>query len=303
MKKLLVLALTAVLIMSLLTINVSAADFSIPKALTAPTVDGKINADEWANALAIDMKQDNLNWVASVNPSTGNSMFYFMWDAEFIYFAADVKDTTVASNMPAFGGALNVGDGTQWAIYGMDSTAGNAEGEQQLFFSIHPKTDSGAPDVYEHFSIIDQIPAAKIAAVFNGAAYTLECAMPFATFAEAFGNGFINEIKGVVGQQWKMDLVLMDADEDGGQSLGTYGSWFDPAPANVFTLADTGAGIDPTPAVVETEAPVVDEAGEAAPVTTTTTTTAAQTSDYAVISTSVVLLACAAAVVFFGKKR
>lgn len=301
MKKLLVLTITAVLLMSLLTFNVSAADLSIPKALTAPAVDGKINADEWANALAIDMKQDNLNWVASVNPSTGNSMFYFMWDADYLYFAADVKDTTVSSLIPAFGAALNTGDGTQLAVYGIDSTTGPTDGSELLFFSVHPKTDSGAPDVYEHFSIINQIPEAKIASAFNGAAYTLECAIPYSTFAQAKSNGFINEIKGIVGQQWKMDLIIMDADEDGGQSLGTNAAWFDPNTSNTYTLADTGAGIDTTSAVVETEAPVVVDAGEAAPVTTTAT--AAQTSDYAIVSTSVVLLACAAAVVFFSKKR
>lgn len=244
------------------------------------------------------MKVDNLNWVVSVNPSTGNSVYYFMWDADYVYFAADVKDTTVSDLIPTFGQALNVGDGTQWAIYGMDSTAGNDQGMKQLFFSIHPKTDTGAPDVYEHFSIKTQITAAKIASKINGAAYTLECAVPFSTFAEAFGNGFINEIKAAAGQQWKMDLVIMDADGSS-QSLATNAAWFDPSTSNTYTLVEAGAGINPTPAAVETEAPeIAEEAGEAAPVVTP----AAQTSDIAVAS-SVILLACAAAVVFLNKKR
>lgn len=110
MKKLLVIAMTAVLLISLFAVNLSAAELSIPRALTAPVIDGKINADEWANALAIDMKQDNLNWVLDVNPSSGNSMYYFMWDAGYIYFAADVKDTTVSDIIPSYGAALNSGD-------------------------------------------------------------------------------------------------------------------------------------------------------------------------------------------------
>lgn len=297
MKKFLALATTAVLFLSLFTFNVSAADLSIPKALTAPTIDGKINADEWKDALSVDMNQTLLNWVASVNPSTGASKFYFMWDANNLYYAADVKDTTVSSLVPAFGAALNVGDGTQLSIYGKDATTSPApmDGSELLFFSVHPKTDSGAPDVYEHFNTINQIPEAKIASVFSGAAYTLECAIPFSTLAKVYGNGFINEIKGIVGQQWKMDLIIMDADDAGGQSLGTNASWFDPTTSNTYTLADTGAGINPAPA--ETAAPAGTDT------TAPATTPAAQTSDFALISTTAVMLLCTAAVVLLRKKK
>jgi hypothetical protein len=299
MKKLLALAITAVLFLSMFSFNVSAADLSIPKALTAPAIDGKINADEWKNALAIDVKQDSLNWVAKVNPSTGDSKMYFMWDANNIYFAADVKDTTVSSILPKFGEALNSGDGTQLAIYGIDATTNPApqDGSELLFFSVHPKTDSGAPDVYEHFSIKSQIKEAKIASAFNGAAYTIECAIPFSTLATAKSNGFINEIKGIVGQKWKMDLIIMDADETGGQSLGTNAAWFDPTTSNTYTLADTGAGIDPASTAAETAAPAGTDT------TAPATTTAAQTSDFAVISTKAVMLLCTAAVILLRKKK
>lgn len=294
MKKLLVFAMTAVLLLSLFTVNVSAAELSIPKALTAPVIDGTINADEWANALTIDMNQDSLNWVASVNPSSGNSTFYFMWDSDYVYFAADVKDTTASDIVPAFGAALNSGDGTQWAIYGMDSTEGTDAGEQMLFISIHPKTDSGDPDVYEHFNLMSQVSDAKIASAVNDSAYTLECAMPFSTFAAAYDNGFINEIKGVAGQQWKMDLVIMDADGSD-QSLGTNAAWFDPSTSNVYTLSDTGAGIDPAPAAEVTDAADPDAEAPA--------TDAPQTADMKIASASAVLLACAAAVILLKKKR
>ena len=288
MKKLLIFARISVLLTGFFALTLSAAELSIPRALTAPVIDGKINADEWENALAIDMKQDNLNWVLDINPSSGNSMFYFMWDAGYIYFAADVRDTTVSDIIPSYGAALNSGDGTQWAVYGMDSTGGTTEGEQMMFFSIHPKTDNSRPDVYEHFNQIAQIADAEIASVFNGSAYTLECAMPFSVFAAAYANGFINEIKGVTGQQWKMDLVIMDADGSD-QSLGTNAAWFDPAASNTYTLVDTGAGIDPTPPAAETQAEPA-----AAPVTTSAVP-AAQTSDY--LLPSLILLACAAAVI------
>ncbi|MDD4773909.1 MAG: sugar-binding protein [Eubacteriales bacterium] len=297
MKKLLVIAMTAVLLISLFAVNLSAAELSIPRALTAPVIDGKINADEWANALAIDMKQDNLNWVLDVNPSSGNSMYYFMWDAGYIYFAADVKDTTVSDIIPSYGAALNSGDGTQWAFYGMDSTGGTTEGEQMMFFSIHPKADNGQPDVYEHFNQIAQLADVKIASVFSGTAYILECAVPFSVFAAAYANGFINDIKGVAGQQWKMDLVIMDADGSD-QSLGTNAAWFDPAASNTYTLVDAGAGIDPAPPAAETQAEAAAEA-EAEAEAAAPVTTAAQTSDYALAS--LILMAFAAAVM--RKKR
>jgi hypothetical protein len=295
MKKTITLIMSLLVFSVLFSSSISATDLSVPKALSAPAIDGKINADEWANALSVELTLDNLNWVANANPSIEKSMYYFMWDADYLYFAADVKDTTESSILPAFGQALNAGDGTQLAIYGMDSTTGPTDGSEMLFFTIHPKTDSGEPDVYEHFNAVRQISEAKIASVFNGAAYTLECAIPFSVFNEIYNNGFINDIKGVSGQKWKMDLVIMDADDAGSQSLGTNAAWFDPNTSNTYTLADTGAGIDPTPAPVET--PETAETGAAAPVETT----APQTGDITLISA--VILACAAAVIISGKKR
>jgi hypothetical protein len=223
----------------------------VPKALSAPTIDGTINTDEWANALAVDMSGDKLYWVADTGFTVGASTYYFMWDDKNFYFAANVADTSVPNATPKYGDALNSGDGTQLGIFGVDGkTAG--QGTDHLFFTFHPKTDTGSPDIYEHFNIIKQIANAEygatIASVMNGSSYTLEATIPWTVFATIYSNGFVNEIKGVEGQKMLISPCVMDLNQDGGQSLGTATGWFDAATTDTFVLAAATAGIDPNAA-------------------------------------------------------
>jgi hypothetical protein len=305
MKRILSLAVTALLLLSLLGAAAFAYDpvkYDIPKAVTPPVVDGAAGDGEWDNALAVEMMPlADLNYVADANNALGEgSVFRFMWDESNLYFLISVADKSVPDSAPPYGDALNSGDGVQFGVFG--PTGGEAGvGETHLFFTMHPKTDNGSPDIYEHFNIVDQIAnethGAKIASTFqNDSAYTVEGYIPWSVFATVYKNGFTDEIKGVSGQQLRISCVVMEMN-GGEQSLITKGGWFDFDETDTYTLTDAPAGFVPAP---ETEAPVeeapapVAEEAPAAAAAPAAATPAAQTGDTAAI---IVLLASAAAVI------
>lgn len=290
MKKALSLIVIAVMLTTLFALSVSAApvNYSIPKATTAPTIDGKISADEYKDALVVELKKGDTNlFVPAGSIDTfGGAKFQFMWGDAGIYFVAEVADTTAPASAPAAGtGSYNSGDGIQFNIYTATTIAGSNVGDC-LFFSYHPKTAEGTPAVGEHFvygtgGAGGEVPEAKVASVMNGNAYTIEGLIPKEAFAKltapiTLGSGSIIY----------MNDVVMEMDDAGTQSLIIDNEWFDGAKANVYTLVDTAAG------------PSAAAPTEASP---DTTTTAPQTSDAGMMA--VIGLFAASAIAFAVVKK
>lgn len=303
MKKILSLAVSALLLLSLFGAAAFAYDpvsYDIPKAVTAPVIDGAMGDGEWDNALVVEMMPlADLNYVVDSNNALGEgTAFRFMWDESNLYYLISVADTSVPDSAPPYGDALNSGDGVQFGVFG--PTGGDAGvGESHLFFTMHPKTDNGSPDLYEHFNIVDQIAndthGAKIASTFqNDSAYTVEGYIPWSVFATIYKNGFTDEIKGVSGQQLRISCVVMELNGSD-QSLITKGGWFNFDETDIYTLTDAPAGFIPAPEteapVEEAPAPVAEEAPAAA--APAAEITSAQTGDAAAI----ILLAAAAAII------
>lgn len=289
MKKALSLVLFAVMLVSIFAMSATAApvNYSVPKATTAPTIDGTISADEWKDAVVLEMKKGDTNLFLGTGTldTFGGAKFSYMWGDAGIYFLAEVADTTAAASAPASGtGSYNNGDGIQFNIYTSTELAGATVGDT-LFFSYNPKTADGVAEVGEHFVYGDggtggNVPEAKIAVVYNGTAYTMEGLIPKEAFAKlnapiTLGSGSVIH----------MNSVVMEMDDAGNQSLIIDNEWFNGALASVYTLVDTAAG-------PSAEAP-----------TETPTTEAPQTSDAGVIAILGLFVASAIAFAVVKKNK
>lgn len=302
MKKLFSIFLV-VLFTAYLAVSVSAgatndAQYNIPKAAVAPTIDGKITDDEWNNALALKLNKDTTDAVAGTLDTCPESTFYWMWDDAGLYFFADVKDTTdPGSVLPQNNGSYNSLDGVQFCIY-PDVTASGANVGDLYFWSL-VIAEGGVAEIGEHFVFGTggagaDVEDAVIAGTKNGTAYTVEAFMPKVCWGGSNKPLVIAE-----GTTFAMTNVIMEHDGTT-QSLIIDSGWFDANISNKYTLTSDVAGHVKAP---ETEAAVVAEdvaAEEVAAVTTPAP--AAQTGDIAAAS-SVILLACAAAVLVLNKKK
>lgn len=234
--------------------------FNVPKAVAAPTVDGVINADEWANALVVDMPKGatflHEGDVAYTGDTYEGATFKFMWTEEGIWFAASVTDKTESNALVAANaGSYNNGDGLQFNIYTARDIVGALNGEM-LFFSYTPKADDGKPYVGEHFCYGDgatgqNVAAAKIASKMgaDGTSYDIEGLIP----AESFGK-VAKAISIASGAKFYMNNIVMENDGTGTHIISD-NKWFDGATANEYVLTDAVAG--PVP---QTEAPTTAEA-------------------------------------------
>jgi len=154
MKKLLAIFLAAIFLNSILaTIPASAAppkQYPILRAATPPTLDGKVEADEWQGAKVgfIDNTVSDLKWGDSDNPIKTD--FYLMWDDSGVYFAAVAKDDPSGFVKLADGEEhTKLGDGVQLIIdpsYTVNETEILQVAHNGYIFDIYPDTPW-----YEHW--------------------------------------------------------------------------------------------------------------------------------------------------------
>ncbi len=305
MKKTLPILFAGLLIAAMSTSAAAQSFRDIPNAVAAPTIDGSIDAAEWANALTISVEDgQNLNWVTTDAESKfgqGSSVL-LMWDADYLYVAAAMNDETISATNPEAGGALNSGDGVQLCFYASDSAA-NGAGSDNLFWDFLPWTgdshDPATAETYEHFNIADTTPNVKIASTVSDKGYVMEFAIPWSEFAVVADNGYGATYKGEVGTQMIMMVAVMDMDSAGGQSLGYItDAWCDPATTDVYTLSAASAGTAP---VVETPADETQTPAEGDTAPVEDTTTAPITADAGIALAGLALAASAAVVL--GKKK
>jgi hypothetical protein len=249
MKKILSIILVTVLAFALcvpFAVSAEPKSFNVPRAAAAPTIDGVINADEWAGALVVEMKagDDSINVPAGDADGFKGAVFQFMWSEEGIYFSVVSTGNNEPFGVPvADNGSYNTGNGPQFNMFPTRDSAG-AVGET-FFFSYHPCADDGKPYVGEHFiygtgGAGENVPEAKIAAVMNGNDYTLEGLIPAAALAKSD-----IPIKVESGAVLIWNNVIMFTDDGGAQGLAADAGWFSAEDCNAYTLTETLAGILP----------------------------------------------------------
>ncbi|MGN1408896.1 MAG: sugar-binding protein [Eubacteriales bacterium] len=281
---------------------------SIPKAAVAPTIDGVITEDEWANALAIKVNADTTNAVAGSLDTCPDATYYWMWDDAGIYFFGDVKDETENGAVHTYGeGSYNSGDGIQFCIY-PDTTMTGSTAFTLYFWSLVVCAD-GEVGVGEHFTFGTgsqgfDVPEVKAACTKTGNSYTIEAFLPAEVWTDS-----IPPLEIAEGTTFSMANVLMEHDGIT-QSLMSDTAWFDGANSNKYTLTNDVAGhvdapetepeTEPAPVAepeTEPEAPAETEPAETEPVeepkAAETVTTAPQTFDIGVISAVAAIISLA----------
>ena len=150
MKKILT-GVLAVSLLASLAISASALEDEERTDVTVyyntPTIDGTINNGEWDQANALDVTADNaMLWGG--DEINNLVYFYYSWDEQGLYLAADVSDTDVC--MPADISEVYNLDAFQIAI-DPAGLIGDDAGGGAMFYSIGPMKDGNLGAVYHPY--------------------------------------------------------------------------------------------------------------------------------------------------------
>ena len=260
MKKALATILCLAFLIGTTLMPAAASDqISVPMAQTSPTLDGIIDADEWANAYMHDLRLGSgvelFDAYATDIPSYYlGSVFYYMWNDDGLYAAADVKMDMGTFQNPERGEANFVSGSIQFCVWDEN---GGGMGEMLMWLTCHAEAADGRPVVTNANVGMDDAPGISMAAVKSADGYTAEVLISTAALAE-YG---IN-----VGAGAKL-MILTDTivDDPSGQVECVCDSpgW---SALYTYTLSETPAGKAEVAEVAEAEeAEEVEEIAEAAP--------------------------------------
>ncbi len=152
----------------------------IRKAAVSPVVDGKITAKEWYNALVIDISGTNteINWYMNGDAKRTfgeGSTVAMLWDAEYIYYAFDLKYNADWTHE----GAL----GDESFEFRLSETSSGGEGN---FYTMIVTPSAGTCTV--NGTEVEGIKVAKE----TSESYKVEIALPISAFASFVKNGAVD---------------------------------------------------------------------------------------------------------------
>lgn len=269
MKKSLVFG-AALIFAAMLSVNVTAAPVSTDILKGTPVIDGALD-DIYTQSASYELDNFGFYCWGDVTEDTGTrATAYFLWDSDYLYFAAAVTDATSCSS----GGEGN------WQNDAVESWFTDNDSH----FKIHASADGlnffvGADgDGAASFDF----SAAKYKAVRSDGSYVIECAYPLSDLAE--GRKFSYTLQ--------IDDITTDT-IDNGCASGSQTSEYE------FTLSSKEVAypvvIEETPeAAPAEEAPVTESADTQAPA-------AAQTSDM-IIPAAVIMAAAIGGYILLDKK-
>lgn len=286
MKKLFFLLLTTLLCIFMAFPSMALGAYDIPLAQTAPTIDGKYDADEWAGAWHVLLDGANPQYIQTANSITDEYYpkwdFYVMWDPDNFYFAVvckgdetptpkkmesgmDTRDNTIRGDgiqmfiNPSGDYKQNSGKDAGTATYGAacvwtDFYCEYADGVTPFSWAYDPydgdKIDA-MPDCIKQY---------VIGGSRNGDSYVIECMAPWKAINGTTSGGddqWVMTFPRKAGDKVIFDFHTLDYDGTGNQCR--YGITPDGAAGQTtldmfsqFTLVSDLAGKAP---VVETAAP------------------------------------------------
>ena len=225
MKKILASAMAVSMIAALAVSASAIADeerTDVTVYYNTPTIDGTINNGEWDQANALDVTADNaMLWGG--DEINNLVYFYYSWDEQGLYLAADVSDTDVC--MPADISEVYNLDAFQIAI-DPAGLIGDDEGAGAMFYSIGPMKDGKLGAVYHPYGgaaeEFDYTGAYKL----TDAGWQFEMIIPWTSIEILAGDGY--EWHHADGEVINALLCVLDREEDG-------------AIANCYQITKTGA--------------------------------------------------------------
>lgn len=225
MKKLLTGAL-AVSLLASLAISASALEDAERTDVTVyantPTIDGVINDGEWDKDNALDVNADNaMLWGG--DEINNLVYFYYSWDDNGLYLAAEVSDTDVC--MPADISEVYNLDAFQIAI-DPAGLIGDDAGAGAMFYSIGPMKDGKLGAVYHPYGGAAEEFEYTGAYTMTDGGWEFEMIIPWTSIEILADDGY--EWHHADGEVINALLCVLDREEDG-------------AIANCYQITKTGA--------------------------------------------------------------
>ena len=269
MKKILT-GVLAVSLLASLAISASALEDAERTDVTVyyntPTLDGVINNGEWDQENAIDITADNaMLW--SGDEINNLVYFYYSWDDNGLYLAADVSDTDVCK--PADTSEVYNLDAFQVAI-DPAGLIGDDAGGGAMFYSIGPMQDGKLGAVYHPYGGAAEDFDYTGAYTMTDDGWQFEMIIPWTSIEILGGDGY--DWKHADGEIINALLCVLDREEDGAVAH-TY--QITNAGAVTFAPVDYPLELHLSTYVapsLEVEEPAVDEPAVDAPVDTAPTT-------------------------------
>ena len=225
MKKILASAMAVSMIAALAVSASAIADeerTDVTVYYNTPTIDGTINNGEWDQANAIDVTADNATiWVG--DEINNLVYFYYSWDEQGLYLAADVSDTDVC--MPTDISEVYNLDAFQIAI-DPAGLIGDDAGGGAMFYSIAPMKDGNLGAVYHPYGGAAEEFEYTGAYKLTDDGWQFEMIIPWTSIEILGGDGY--EWKHADGEVINALLCVLDREEGG-------------AVANNYQITKTGA--------------------------------------------------------------
>jgi len=270
MKKILT-GVLAVSLLASLAISASALEDAERTDVTVyyntPTLDGVINNGEWDQENAIDITADNaMLW--SGDEINNLVYFYYSWDDNGLYLAADVSDTDVCK--PADTSEVYNLDAFQVAI-DPAGLIGDDAGGGAMFYSIGPMTDGKLGAVYHPYGGAAEDFDYTGAYTMTDDGWQFEMIIPWTSIEILGGDGY--EWKHADGEIINALLCVLDREED-----GAVAHTYQITNAGAVTFAPVDYPLElhlstyVAPSLEVPEEPAVDEPAVDAPVDTAPTT-------------------------------
>ena len=268
MKKIFAVMFCIAFIMGITVMHVSADnEINVPKAQSSPVLDGNIDADEWAGAYMHDLRPgSSIEMFDAYNSGLETyqgSVFYYMWNENGLYAAADVKMDMSIFETPERGDANFVAGSVQFCIWDGEG------GGMHLWLTCHIEAADGKPVITNANVGMEDAPGIEMAAVKKSDGYTCEVLISTAALAEygidVVSGGKLMILTDTIYWDTAADTVECACDSPGWSALYTY------------TLTDAVAGKapqaeaapepepDPEPEVVADTPSVVTETLEKSP--------------------------------------
>lgn len=258
MKKALTVFFTLALIMSIALLPVSAEktakeEYQVPKAQTAPVIDGVMSKGEWDNCFTKVLSEENCTVKGNFEGATIN----WMWDDKGLYLFAKVNDTHPIDPLPA------APKDKQDCVYLADKDCvmlmiyTNPEANDYsscsnagvLYFCLTPRCADGKAYATEFHSLATikegkptvkgyyPIEGMKIASTYNDAGYSLEVFFP----AELFVRGS-NKLEIKSGAKVPMTNIISYAEGSAKAQNAMDAASYNASEANFYNLVNTPAG-------------------------------------------------------------
>ncbi len=209
--------LTGVLAVSLLaSLAISASAIAdeertdVTVYFNTPTIDGTINNGEWDQANALDVTPDNaMLWVG--DEINNLVYFYYSWDEQGLYLAADVSDTDVkmADELSVMYASY---DAFQIAI-DPAGLIGDDAGGGAMFYSIGPLQDGTLGAVYHPYGGAAEEFEYTGAYKLTDDGWQFEMIIPWTSIEILGGDGY--EWKHADGEVINALLCVLDRESDG----------------------------------------------------------------------------------------